>query len=296
MQLRTATLLSVIACGPIAGSSGPTTETGSSSTTGTSTTDPSLPTTTGSAGSTATSTTGDSPDTGSSSGQNFIPTPDSGDPHYPCDAFAQDCPAGQKCVPWAEDGNAWDGTRCATITGDGAPGDPCTAPEGVIAGMDDCDFGAICWYVDENNQGTCIAQCLGTSDRPICPAASSCDEAAAGGINLCLPWCDPLPDSCPKSSRCLPTSGGFECVHFDNQPLAQLNEGCVADPECDGGLFCLDAEDASNSCAPDIGCCQPFCAFPGGACPNADQACIPWFDAMGAIPPGYEDLGFCGIP
>ena len=36
---------------------------------------------------------------------------------------------------------------------DGAPGDPCTAPDGPTAGPDDCARGVFCWYVDDTNHG-----------------------------------------------------------------------------------------------------------------------------------------------
>ena len=31
-------------------------------------------------------------------------------------------------------------------------------------------------------------------------------------------------------------------------------------------------------------------------CPNPDQLCLPWYYPMQSIPPGYEDVGICGIP
>ena len=34
----------------------------------------------------------------------FFCPPDGGDEFFECDLFAQDCPAGEKCMPWANDG------------------------------------------------------------------------------------------------------------------------------------------------------------------------------------------------
>jgi hypothetical protein len=46
-----------------------------------------------------------------------------------------------------------------------------------------------------------------------------------------------------------------------------------------------------------IGCCLPFCdtADDPAMCPGAGQECIPWYE-MGTAPPGFEQVGICGIP
>lgn len=119
----------------------------------------------------------------------FLMSPDGGSPSpAECDSFAQDCPEGDKCVPWnAEGDNSFSGTKCVPVGGDGAPGDPCTTPEGQLAGIDDCAFGSFCWGVDRSNVGTCFAQCSGSADDPSCPPNFTCKVGQLFYINLCFP-------------------------------------------------------------------------------------------------------------
>ena len=79
-----------------------------------------------------------------------------------CDIEAQDCPEGEKCMPWANDGgDEWNGTRCSPIAKDPGPlGGPCLAEGSGTSGIDDCDLGLVCWQVDpKTNQGVCHAMC-----------------------------------------------------------------------------------------------------------------------------------------
>ncbi len=75
--------------------------------------------------------------------------PDSGE----CDAFAQECPEGQKCAPYADDGGStWNNTKYVDVAEDPAQvGEPCVAEEFGLGGIDDCDVGLFCWDVDEQN-------------------------------------------------------------------------------------------------------------------------------------------------
>lgn len=217
-------------------------------------------------------------------------------PRETCDVWAQDCPPGQKCVPWSDDGSAWNALKCVDIAGDGAPGEPCAAPEGPLTGLDDCALGSICWDVDPNNHGTCIGQCTGTPDAPLCPALHHCSIANGGILTLCLPWCDPLAQDCPDYGACIATDDTFLCVLTPNL-LADINESCEFANACQPGLVCLPPTTTSAACDPNaLGCCTPFCQLPAASCPNPDQQCVPWFDPMKPIPPGYESLGVCAIP
>ena len=98
--------------------------------------------------------------------------PDSGGPvAIECDTFAQDCPDGEKCMPWANDGgDEWNATRCSPIENEPAQvGEPCTVEGGPTSGIDSCAISAMCWEVDPmTNMGTCIAMCTGTADMPVC--------------------------------------------------------------------------------------------------------------------------------
>jgi hypothetical protein len=43
---------------------------------------------------------------------------DYGTAPHSCDPFAQDCPAGEKCVPYDLAGNNWNANKCAAVVGD----------------------------------------------------------------------------------------------------------------------------------------------------------------------------------
>ena len=116
-------------------------------------------------------------------------------------------------------------------------------------------------------------------------------------LDLCFPSCVPAPDDCPEDRICIPYQHSFFCEQNGPDPGAQTNGSC-SDSRCAKGLACLDASDASSACDgyPEGSCCQPYCEFPGAPCPNPDQQCLPWYDPMGFVPPGYESLGYCAIP
>ena len=290
----------LLACGPAAppmdaGSTGAASSSGA--TTGLS--EPTLGTTTSTVGpttSTAT-TTGGTTETGTT--VDFIVKPDGNSSGWtPCDVWKQNCPAGQKCVPYGDGGGGtWNDTKCVDITGDGAVGDPCTAVGGGVSGIDDCALGILCWDVDERGHGTCVAMCSGSPDAPTCPPKSSCWITSDGILNLCIPVCDPLLQDCPGGDLCLPTGDDFICVEDASGDEGQTNDPCEFANACDPGLVCLNTASASAACQQDLqGCCQPFCEFPGSPCPNPDQQCLQWYDPMMPIPPGNEDVGVCAIP
>jgi len=302
-HIYTLTISALLACGPLPPSFETTTSDDTTATTPSATTTAADPTATPTS-----STTTDTPvtttdpsttgTTGTTDANTFIiPSDLPGNGTIACDNWAQDCPPGQKCVPWSEGGGgAWNATKCVDITGDGAPGDPCTAPEGGAAGIDDCALGSICWNVDAKNHGTCIAQCTGAPDAPICPPKSTCAEAAEAVLAICIPSCHPLLQDCPGTDLCIPNGDSFLCVLDASGDEGQTNDPCEFANNCDKGLVCLNTADASSACDPQsTGCCQPFCKFPDGPCPNPDQQCVQWFDPMMPIPPGYEDLGICAI-
>ena len=264
---------------------------------------------------TSATTTGPTSETGSptSTGDNtFIVTPDGGstclastDPGKPfrcteCDKFRQNCPRGQKCTAWASDGGgAWNATKCVDVTGDQVPGDECTAEGGGLTGIDDCEKDAMCWEVDKDtNMGTCVALCTGTPDAPVCAPGFACAIANDGVLNLCLPTCDPLLQDCPGDDLCIPLNNGFICVLDPPGDMGKTNDPCEFQNACDKGFACSPTATASSACMQGTtGCCQPFCDFSMmEPCPNPDQKCVQWFDPMLPIPPGLEDVGVCAIP
>jgi hypothetical protein len=229
----------------------------------------------------------------------FICLPDLGGGEVvECDVFEQDCKEGEKCVAWGMGGgSAWNATRCTPVTGDGQPGDDCSAPEGGLAGVDDCGAGSFCWDVFDN-KGVCVALCTGTLDAPMCNAESTCLISNDGVLNLCLPSCDPLVQDCAGDDLCVPSGDGFLCSQDASGDGGQTNDACQGGNVCDKGLLCINTGTASSACDPNsTGCCQPYCEFPGSPCPNPDQQCVQWF-APDQFPPDDPRLaiGFCGIP
>ncbi len=215
-----------------------------------------------------------------------------------CDVFAQDCPEGQKCAAWADDGsNAWNAVKCVDVTGTDKPGEPCTSDVRSLSGIDSCIEGAICWNRNEEGVGTCLALCTGSPEAPVCPDGA-CSTSGSGVLNLCLSYCDPLLQDCPGAGLCLPSGDSFVCILDASGDEGQANDSCEYTNVCDPGLVCLDPATAGAGCEPAAGgCCTPFCKFPDGACPNPDQSCVQWFDPA-MLPENDPDLdiGFCGVP
>lgn len=243
-------------------------------------------------------TGGGSESGGEEGGVGFIQDPDGGGVSVECSVFEQDCPEGEKCMPWANDGgNSWNATKCSPVDPNPAqPGDACTVEGSGVSGVDNCDVAAMCWDVDpETNEGTCVAFCSGTESDPSCDdPATQCSIANEGVLILCLPTCDPLTQDCAEGQACYPFQDGFVCA-----PDASAGDGVFGDPceflnACDEGLFCADANTVPG-CAGSIGCCSEFCELPDGACMGAGQTCEPAFEE-GMVPPGYENVGLCLLP
>jgi len=279
-QLLAATLAS--ACGPAP--AGPEPGTGTSAPTSTSdspTTD--LPPTTTSEAGTESSTTG-----GSSS---FMVAPDLADgADLTCNPWAQNCPKGEKCAPWVPSGRGpFTDAKCVQIIGNQAPGETCTAPEGI----DDCASGSFCWEVDDDNHGVCFLQCTGNPDTPICPPKTGCRSDQYSVLALCFSDCDPLLQDCPKDNLCVQNVDSFVCIPDASGDEGQVNDACEFVGACDPGLVCFASVMASGNCDPQSsGCCQPFCSLPDGPCPNPDQQCLP----LEQTPSGFEHVGICAVP
>lgn len=248
--------------------------------------------------------TGDPPaeTDGSTSGNAFIPQLDAG-AAVECDVWQQDCPEGEKCMPWASDGGiSWNATRCSPIVGDSVqPGDSCTAEGGPLSGIDNCELGAMCWNIDgETNTGTCVGFCEGSAQQPSCgTAGTECSISLDGVLILCLPSCDPILQNCPTDAEaCYPgVEGGFQCYPDYSGATGAYADPCGHTNDCDPGLFCTFSSIVPE-CASDL-CCSEFCDLsepnPDASCTGEGQSCIPWYEA-GTAPPGDEDIGYCGIP
>jgi hypothetical protein len=249
--------------GPVAPTSGAT---AASSTAGSSVTEP-----TG-------TTTGDELGDDSSTGLVF---PD------PCSTLEQDCPAGYKCMPWANNGgNVWNDTKCVLIVdGPRVPGESCTVVGSRASGEDDCDGTSMCWDVNpRTNTGVCQPFCIGTHDEPTC--TNPCDDCvqSGDGVNLCFSACDPLLQSCDPGLACYPVLDSFVCAPVAGDLV--VGSPCEFINVCPSGTTCIDAVSVPG-CA-GIGCCAPYCPV-GGAdpCPGLlpGTSCVPWFDEPGQGPP-----------
>lgn len=304
--------LATAACGPVVepeqtdGSStaadDDTTVPPSTTTTTTATTTPVDPSTDdGSAMTTIGSTTAEDDTTDEGGGSFYAVRPDGGGLQFDCDVLAQDCPPGDKCMPWADDGsNTWNATRCAPIANDpDAPGEPCTVEGSPASGIDSCELGAMCFHVDpETFEGTCVAMCTGTPMSPQCEAPEqACLIANDGVLALCLDTCDPLAPACDPGMGCYPSGLGddFFCLPTAEVPGTQ-GQPCEGLATCDPGLVCLDAA-AFPDCA-GLACCTEYCDTSAGLpCPGAAEGvvCQPWYED-GMAPPGLETVGVCTLP
>jgi hypothetical protein len=281
-------LLATVACFPPKIGSGPTDESdsGEVGSDSTSTTTSMSPTD---------SETSDTETSTDSTTADFIPRVDSVTVDE-CDSLAQDCPEGEKCVPYSTDGGPWNANKCVPVTGDGQPGEPCSWG-GIIEATDDCDETSMCWDVmdiDGQLVGVCTPFCTGTEDNPECPPGASCLIGSDSTIALCIFSCDPLLQDCGRGLACFWVNNSFSCI-FTMQDIP-TGEPCGYVNDCAAGNGCVPAE-ALPSCAGEA-CCTLFCNIEQGdqqceALPGT--SCVPFFEE-GQAPPGYELLGLCALP
>lgn len=220
-----------------------------------------------------------------------------------CDPWAQNCPDGEKCAPWAstEDG-AWNATKCVPVDPDPArPGESCNAVESGTSGIDDCELGSFCWAVDpETLEGICVAQCQGTETDPTCPPPGTiCSITNGGSLTLCLRECSPALEDCPPGQACYDVGNAFICAPESPHSSGSYGQSCDQIAVCDPGLFCAEAQSVPECKGGDAtGCCSPFCDLtdrdPDATCAafSPTLACVPWFEP-GTAPEGYEHLGGC---
>lgn len=236
------------------------------------------------------------PDSGSeSTGTPFIVEPDGGACFTHCgycDVWSQDCPRGEKCTAWANDGgSAWNATRCSPY-GEDEPGDPCTVEGSAVTGLDSCTLGAMCWNVDsETNEGECVALCGGSEANPECAGAcETCIISNEGVLNLCLSLCNPLAPECGEGQACMHFAG-FICVPAPAD--TPLGGTCDSDTDCQPGLRCAPA--AQLPACEGASCCAPWCdpslmdacaALPGTECVPVDEG----------VPGCVPEVGACVLP
>jgi hypothetical protein len=216
-----------------------------------------------------------------------------------CDVWTQDCPPGQKCMPYADDGGlAWNNHKCVDLVPDPAGlNEPCSVLGDGLDGEDSCDVSLMCWPPDaDTGQGTCVGLCFGSPEAPSCADPMAiCIINGGGVLDLCLPPCDPLAQNCPPGEACLPQNEVFLCVPDASGEAGQALDPCEYINVCDPGLVCLTPE-LGVECDPRAaGCCLPFCDLTlPNTCPGQGQVCIPWYEE-GQAPPSHANVGVCGL-
>jgi hypothetical protein len=231
----------------------------------------------------------------SSDSSGFIPPPDLG-PAAECDLWMQDCPDGEKCEAWANDGGeVWNAWRCTPIAPvPGQAGDPCVVEGGPTTGIDDCALGLMCFYVDPIAlTGSCVPHCTGAPDTPNCDDPSDiCAVYNSPWLPMCLHACDPFLQDCDEAQACYSIDGVFGCFPDASGAAGEQYDECEYLNNCAPGLHCASVDNL-----PGCGgatCCTAWCDLTGFMCPD-DMDCVPLYGA-GEAPPGYEEVGFCGVP
>lgn len=243
---------------------------------------------------------------GEEDGCNFAECPCEGDECPPpmCDIWAQDCAEGEKCTAAAlENPSSWDSNICVPIVDNpDAIGSPCMLNGVGLDGHDTCEFGAMCWNVDQDTGlGVCIGFCEGDGPNQgdfSCPSQSQfCSPNLNDGVlPICQEQCHPLDNPCDGGNDiCVYTGEGFGCALDASGDMAPAGTTCSFVNSCNEGLYCTPA-DYIPECE-GTGCCSPYCYTDepspcGDLFPGAE--CVPFFEE-GQSPPGYETLGVCGI-
>ena len=217
----------------------------------------------------------------------------------PCDPWSQDCPEGEKCTWYADDGgSSWNNTKCVPVVENPTQeGEPCFAPMGGLGGIDDCDLGLMCWDTDAENKGICVVLCHGAPEEPFCDTPKMVCAVSSGGFGLCLRGCDPLLQDCDPSDVCIESpTGGFLCVLDASGDDGQQHDPCMYANACDPGLLCADVTDAVECDQNAGGCCQPFCDLTDpdadAKCGGVGQVCTPPRE----LTPEFEHVGHCAVP
>lgn len=201
-----------------------------------------------------------------------------------CDIWDQDCPRGDKCTAWANDGgDYWNATRCSEI--DPSPdqvGEPCTVEVSAVAGHDSCAGDSMCFNVDpETLEGTCVAFCTGDEPNPICPPDSACVNTNEGALPLCHRLCDPLLQDCPSGQACYGVG-----VPENSDPLVCMREGVgvLTQNGARPAMCPLGSTGVPTSfiaaCEDGEPCCAQWCSLSEPDDHPCDEGleCVPWHD------------------
>jgi hypothetical protein len=214
-----------------------------------------------------------------------------------CDIFLQDCPDGDKCMPWANDGGgSWNATRCSPL--DPAPvdiGGDCTVEGSGVSGIDNCVLGSMCWDVDPmTNMGYCLELCSCTPVNPVCNTPNTtCAIVNNGVLPLCLGVCNPLDvDACADGEVCVASGDYFLCAPDASGDLGAAGDPCEFINVCDPGLFCAQA-DSVPGCAGSFGCCSSLCTVGDDGNCEVGQECVPLYEEGSAPDECLGSVGGC---
>ncbi len=214
--------------------------------------------------------------------------PPAAPPPPTCSLSSQDCPEGEKCTVWANDGDLLlNAPRCAPLARNPAGlGEPCIVEGHEVAGIDDCDLGLKCHDADHRTmEGTCVAICSAYGDS-VCPPQTLCIEPAVSGIGLCKQPCHPLQDDCGPNEGCYPAGLAFACL-----PAAleqDVGDPCRSDAYCRPGLACLSATEIAD-CETE-NCCAAYCDLDAPEC--GAHSCV----SLDAPLAAHATVGYCDGP
>ncbi len=242
--------------------------------------------------------------TSSSSGGGFVTMPDAG-AFVQCSLYADDCPADQKCMPYASDGGASpDATRCVPLADPAAAlAASCTVQEWSASGLDDCDRGLYCVVYDGDALlGRCVAMCMEDAEAPdlVCADLNArCVGSPDVLPRLCSTGCDPFGGDCPGTQECYRIGDHFTCLEDASGPGGEFGDPCLFTNGCDAGMLCADPPEFFE-CPHADGCCTPFCDTrdprASAMCAGApEHLCEPLFDP-GEGPPLFDWVGACVVP
>ena len=109
--------------------------------------------------------------------------------HLQCSLVAQDCPEGEKCVPWANDGGtSFTATACRPVDPEPAGLDEGCSQHDPTLGIDSCDVGLVCWAPARSADARCVEICdpAGSSACDNQQACVGCGQTLPS-LGLCLP-------------------------------------------------------------------------------------------------------------
>lgn len=220
-----------------------------------------------------------------------------------CDYVAQNCPRGERCVPWdPTGGNEWRSARCSPVERSPDPdGASCSVVASPTTGVDTCELGSMCWAVDpDSNQGVCVPGCDPRNDT--CEAPQYCAWLSDESFTMCITPCHPLdPAGCPVGEACrwLIGNDAFVCLPEIGGEVWRSGRTCgMEDATCLPGEACIPAESLVG--CDDSECCSPWCdtgdPMSDALCDamQPGHACLTWWE-KGSAPPGYEGVGVCAM-